>query len=110
MSQAEKVRLLEVRGARGLEMPLRVLGLVSQLGLCPDRIAIASRPEEQSLEALLRVSAARGALLVEKLSAMVLVRSAMITETEADILATHSAISFYKSSGPVKAKAMAGKE
>ena len=56
MSQAEKVRLLEVRRARGLEMPLRVLGLVSQLGLCPDRIAIASRPEEQSLEALLRVS------------------------------------------------------
>ncbi|OBX18229.1 hypothetical protein A9995_12045 [Erythrobacter sp. QSSC1-22B] len=60
-------------------MPLRVLGLVSQLGLCPDRIVIERGPEGQSIDVLLEITESRGALLVEKLSSMVLVRGVTLS-------------------------------
>lgn len=68
-------RGLEIRGEPGLEMPLRVLNLASQLGIAPGRIVIDSCLEEKIFEGVVRMSDEGTALLVEKLRSMVLVRS-----------------------------------
>jgi len=57
-------------------MPLRVLNLVSQLGISPNRIAIESLSGVQSLDGVMQISDERSALLIEKLRSMVLVWSA----------------------------------
>ena len=63
-------------------MPLRVLDLVSQLGLGPDRIAIESEADGQSIDALLPFSEMRDALLAKKLNSMILVRSVTLAQAE----------------------------
>lgn len=59
-----------------MEMPLRVLNLVSQLGISPNRIVIESLRGVQSLDGVIQISDERSALLIEKLRSMVLVWSA----------------------------------
>ena len=73
--KAANARGLEIRGEPGLEMPLRVLSLASQLGIAPGRIVIDSCLEEKIFEGVVRMSHEGTALLVEKLRSMVLVRS-----------------------------------
>ncbi|MBU2033323.1 MAG: hypothetical protein KKE77_02655 [Alphaproteobacteria bacterium] len=63
-------------------MPLRVLDLVSQLGLSPERIAIERGADRQFIDACLQVTDRQGELLVQKLRSMVLVRSATLLPME----------------------------
>lgn len=58
-----------------MEMPLRVINLVLQLGISPGRIVIQSCSEGQVPEGVVQISDEGSALLIEKLRAMVLVRS-----------------------------------
>lgn len=72
----DKKMRLQVRGGPDLDMPLRVLNLVSQLGITADRILIERHNGGQIIEALLNASNERASLLVEKLRSMVLIESA----------------------------------
>lgn len=82
MREVARAAHLRIWGERELDMPLRVLNLIYQLGLSADRIAIERRSRGQSIDAVLHVSAERGALLVEKLRSMVLVQSAELSSWE----------------------------
>lgn len=61
-------------------MPLRVLGLICQLGLSPDRVLIEICGDRQSIVGVLQVSEQRRAILIEKLRSMVLVWGATLQE------------------------------
>ena len=65
-----------------MDMPLRVLDLVSQLGFSPDRILIESCRDGQSIDGVIRISEARGSIFIEKLRSMVLVWSATLVEID----------------------------
>lgn len=80
MMQPDQTRRLQIFGDQALDMPLRVLNLILQLGLSADHIVIERGPEGQTIEAVLQVSDDRGYVLVEKIRAMVAVWSANWSE------------------------------
>ena len=78
--QTDRRMLLQVWGEQEMDMPLRVLNLLFQLGLKTERIAIECASESQSILAVLHVSDQRGAMLVDKLRSMVLIRKVALSD------------------------------
>ena len=84
MPEVQNASRLQVWGERELDMPLRVLNLIFQLGLSPQRITIERETNGHTINALLQISEQRGALLVEKLRSMVLIWNVTLSKSESD--------------------------
>jgi hypothetical protein len=71
---------LDVRGAASAELPLRVLNLLAQNGVVPERFSVERSGDdyELSVEAC-SVPGARAELILEKIRSMVLVAGADMT-------------------------------
>jgi hypothetical protein len=83
MPSTDQLWRLEVSGSREFDMSLRVLDLVFQLGVLPERVLIERCQDGQSIVGMVRISDRRAAILIEKIRTMVLVRTALLVRVDA---------------------------